>query len=205
MTTPGASRTIGFLPIDPPRAMKSIARFFTAAVPAILLICTAAAAAQSLGDVAKKEEERRKGIKAPTKVYTNSDLKSLPPATATATPADPAKPAPSADSSNKKEGDKDRDASKDRAYWTGRFKELQSQLTRDETYAEALQTRINSLNNDFYARDDPAQRSAIAQNKQKAIDELNRLKQSIQNDKKAIIDLQEEARKAGVPAGWLRS
>jgi len=45
----------------------------------------------------------------------------------------------------------------------------------------------------------------IARDKQKAIDELNQLKQSIENDKKAISDLEEEARKAGVPPGWLRS
>ena len=30
--------------------------------------------AQGLGDVARKEEERRKDIKAPAKVYTNKDL-----------------------------------------------------------------------------------------------------------------------------------
>jgi hypothetical protein len=30
------------------------------------------------------------------------------------------------------------------------------------------------------------------------------LKQAIESDKKAIADLEEEARRAGVPAGWLR-
>ena len=34
--------------------------------------------AQGLGDVARKEEERRKDIKAPAKVYTNKDLGSVP-------------------------------------------------------------------------------------------------------------------------------
>jgi len=186
--------------------MKAISHFFTAAVSAIVLSSFATTAtAQALGDVAKKEEERRKGIKQPAKVYTNSDLKGLPPATEAA-PSAPSKPA-SADAPGAKDQDKDKDKdpSKDRAYWTGRLKALQAQLGRDETYAEALQTRINSLTNDFYARDDPAQRATIAQNKQKAIDELNRLKQTIEGDKKAITDLQEEARKAGVPAGWLRS
>ena len=40
--------------------------------------------------------------------------------------------------------------------------------------------------------------------RQKAIDELNRLKKEIEDDKKAIAALQEEARRAGVPPGWLR-
>ena len=31
-----------------------------------------------------------------------------------------------------------------------------------------------------------------------------RLKKAIENDKKALADLQEEARRAGVPPGWMR-
>ena len=85
------------------------------------------------------------------------------------------------------------------------MKELQAQLDRDQTYADALQSRINQLTTDFVGRDDPAQRAVIARDKQKAIDELNRLKQSIVTDKKAISDLEDEARRAGVPPGWLRS
>ena len=34
--------------------------------------------AQSLADVAKKEEERRKSVPKPAKVYTNKDLSALP-------------------------------------------------------------------------------------------------------------------------------
>ena len=45
---------------------------------------------------------------------------------------------------------------------------------------------------------------AIAVERQKTIDELNRLTKQIEGDKKAIADLQEDARRAGVPAGWLR-
>ena len=37
-----------------------------------------AAAAQSLGDVARKEEERRKTVKSSGKVYTNDKLKPAP-------------------------------------------------------------------------------------------------------------------------------
>ena len=62
-----------------------------------------------------------------------------------------------------------------------------------------------ALTADFSARDDPAQRAQIGRDKQKAFDEQNRLKTVIVNDRKAISDLEDEARKAGVPAGWLRS
>ena len=212
MTHPEVSRTIGIEPITV-KAMTSPARALAAALPMVLLGGTIAAlSAQTLADVAKKEEDRRKSIKESGKTYTNSDLHTVPPATATgAASTEPAKAASStpADGDKKKDADKDKDKdkdpAKDKTYWSGRMKELQAQLDRDQTYAEALQTRINALTRDFVARDDPAQRGVIARDKQKAIDELNRLKQSIENDKKAISDLEEEARRAGVPPGWLRS
>ena len=158
---------------------------------------------QSLADVAKKEQDRRKSVKQGGKTYTNADLHNVPPSTA-APPGAGAKP-PADAQPDAKDKDNAKDRAKDQSYWAARIKELRAQLDRDQTYAEALQTRINALTRDFVARDDPAQRAVIARDKQKAIDELNRLKQSIENDKKAISDLEEEARKAGVPPGWLRS
>ena len=84
------------------------------------------------------------------------------------------------------------------------MKTIQDKLDRDQTYAEALQTRVNSLTADFVNRDDPAQRAVIERDRQKAVAELARLQQDIVNGKKAVADLEEEARRAGVPPGWLR-
>ena len=39
---------------------------------------------------------------------------------------------------------------------------------------------------------------------QKSLDELERVKKELQQHTKALADIQEEGRKAGVPAGWLR-
>ena len=174
--------------------------------------------AQTLADVAKKEAERRQTVKEPTKTYTNADLANVPPATAdntkpaTASSSDPAaggkdgKGASDAKGADAKDAkDKDKGAVRDQKYWSGRMKDLQTQLDRDQAFADALQSKINGLTADFSARDDPAQRAQIGRDRQKAIDEQNRLRQAIQDDKKAISDLEEEARKAGVPAGWLRS
>jgi hypothetical protein len=166
--------------------------------------------AQGLGDVARKEEERRKDIKAPAKVYTNKDLGSVPdaPSGTFSSPAatGPAAAAqPSTDTSSPKSDDsKDKGPAKDQAYWSGRKKDLQSRLDTDQTLADALQSRINALNTDFVNRDDPVQRAGIDRDRQKANSELERLKKSVQDGKKALADLDEEARKAGVPAGWLR-
>lgn len=77
-------------------------------------------------------------------------------------------------------------------------------LSRAETFQEALQSRINALSADFVNRDDPAQRAQIANERQKALAELDRVKQEIVQYQKEIGDIQEAARRAGVPAGWVR-
>ena len=122
---------------------------------------TASLRAQSLADIAKKEEERRKKLPAPAKVYTNKDLAAVPagpPPSTTAT--EPASVAPAAADSAKV--DKvDKGPVKDQAYWSGRRKALQDKLDRDQSFLLALQTRINSLAADFVNRDDPVQRAAI--------------------------------------------
>lgn len=171
--------------------------------------------AQSLGDIAKKEEERRKAIKAPAPVLTNKDLGAVPPAppasTSTSSSAPATAPADAAKSADAKSADKDKEKdkeaagpAKDQAYWSGKLKDLQAQLDRDQAYAAAMQVRVNSLNTDFTNRDDPAQRALIDQDRKKTLAELDHLTLSVQKDKKAVADLQEDARKAGVPAGWLR-
>jgi hypothetical protein len=168
---------------------------------------------QSLADVARKEEERRKTIAAPAKVYTNKDLNPVPAGSPTASTPAPAKSADeaakAADGDGKASAPKtanadDKAPAKDQKYWFGRLKTLQDRLARDQDYADAMQTRINALTTDFVNRDDPAQRAVIEQNRQKSIAELARLTTSVQDTKKAIADLFEEARRAGVPPGWLR-
>jgi len=186
-------------------------------VTAALLIFAATAQAQSLGDLAKKEEERRKAVPETGKVYTNKDLNAAP---APSTPPPAASPAADAKDASKKDAkdakdEKDKDATgkdgakdgakeKDKAYWAARMKTLQDQVDQNQTYVDAIQTRINALTTDFVNRDDPAQRGVIDRDRQKAIAELARLKKAIIDGKKAIADLEEEARRAGIPAGWLR-
>ena len=78
------------------------------------------------------------------------------------------------------------------------------ELRRNEMFAEALQTRINALSRDYVSRDNPAQRRQIGQDRAEALSELARVKQDVERGKKQIADIEEEARKAGVPPGWLR-
>ncbi len=172
---------------------------------------------QSLADVARQEEERRKTIKDGGKIYTNKDLKELPPPSppaSTVAPADSSTDQKAQASAKTDEAAKDRaptgspekpqEPQKDQQYWGARLKALQAALERDQVYADALQTRINALTTDFVNRDDPAQRAVIATNRDRAIAELDALKKTITTDKTTLADFEEEARRAAVPPGWLR-
>jgi hypothetical protein len=172
-----------------------------------LSVCRQPVSAQSLAEVAKKEEDRRETIRVPAKVYTNKDLRPAPSGTmAAVADKDKAKDADT-DADGKPKTAKAGDAKepvKDKAYWSGKLKGLQDTLDRDQGYFTALQSRINALTADAVNRDDPIQRSKLEQDRQKAIAELGRLTKAISDDQKAIAALLEDARTSGVPPAWLR-
>jgi len=175
---------------------------------------TVQAQTPTLGEVAKKEADRRKAQPAAGKVYTNKDL---PPSTqapaapsgagtgapvdpvAAATAEKPAEPKPEGEAKPEPAGEQ-----KDEAWWKNRMMSTREELRRNEMFAEALQTRINSLSRDYTSRDNPAQRRQIGQERAESLSELNRVKSDVERGKKQIADIEEEARKAGVPPGWLR-
>ena len=176
------------------------------------------AAAQSLGDVAKKEEQRRKTVKSSGKVYTNDELKRDPtpsvPASAstgtTSTPSASSTPAPAPASSGNNAGKDDsanKDGSADKSdekTWRKRITNARESLQRSQAFADALQSQLNALSTDFVNRDDPVQRQQIAKQRDGVLAELDRVKKEVAAQTKAISDIQEEARRANVPAGWVR-
>jgi uncharacterized membrane protein YccC len=177
------------------------------AITVSLFVGVAPVSAQGLGDLAKKAEESRKAAKKVTKVYTNADAGNVQAATVT-TPADKSPAAPSAAGAQTAQtpaadAGQDKSTQKNQAYWAEKLKTLQGQLERDMVFADAMQTRINILAADL-VNNDQGQRPAIEQDRNRAMAELARLQKSIADDKKAIADFEEEARRAGVPAGWLR-
>jgi hypothetical protein len=176
------------------------------AIAAILLATALPLRAQQsepLGELAKKEQERRKTVKAAGKVYSNKDL----PKPAAPTPASggaslpPAATTPDAKGETPKTATKDE---KDEAWWHGRIVQAREAQRRGEAFAEALQSRINALSSDAVNRDDPYQRAKAAEDRQKAVSELARVTAEIDQAKKEIVAIEEEARQAAVPPGWLR-
>lgn len=188
-----------------------------------LLICADFVAGQSLAEVARAEEARRKALKGSAKVYTDETLSkgggggAAASASAPAVPTPPGlpttiagmpvkpgteKPAPTPDP---KAGEPSKDEPpKDEKYWKERITALRNTLSRNKILADALQSRVNALNTDFVNRDDPAQRAVIEKDRRAALAEMERVKQDTDKTSKAIVALEDEARKANVPPGWLR-
>jgi hypothetical protein len=176
-------------------------------IAAALLALAVPVSAQTLGELAKKEAERRKTVPTAAKTYTNEDLKKLPPAAGegAAKPADAAKAAEALKPTVvKPDGAPAGEAAKDEKYWRDRMTAVREDIRRNEAFKSALQTQINALSTDFANRDDPAQRAKIADDRQKALAELARLSLDIDKANKLIGEIEEEARKAGVPPGWIR-
>jgi hypothetical protein len=183
-------------------AASSVRMLFGVVLAAAL---AATASAQSLGDMAKKEAERRKAIKSPGKVLTGDSIRSVPAPSPVTVPAPaPAAGGAAAGSAGTEKPKPEVDRKAQELAWRQRIQAARDSLQRSQTFAEALQSRINGLTADFTARDDPAQRAVVANDRQKALAELDRVKNDIVQQTKAIADIQEEARRAGVPPGWLR-
>ena len=209
------------------------------AVAAGILSCVVTAStvlSAQLGDVARKEAERRKAVQSSGKTYTNDNIKPAPspsvapssdaPATTSSSSSATDKSADksAADKSADKSGDKSADGKsagdktdkpaqvssdpaerkKDEAQWRERIQNERDLLDRSKSFAEALQSRINALNTDFVNRDDPQQRAKIAADRDKALSDLDRTKKEIEEHTKNISKIQDDARRAGAPAGWVR-
>jgi hypothetical protein len=184
---------------------------------------TIPAAGQSLADLARQEAARRKTVTA-GKTFTNADLKPVPPPSpgavasapgTTLTPPpplpgdDPVTP-PAADSPTPPAATTPAPAAaaptdeRGEAYWRGRVSTARDNLARSQTFQLALQARIAALNTDFVNRDDPAQRATVAGDRQKAQAELDRVQKDITRYQTELTTIADEARRAGVPAAWVR-
>ena len=184
------------------RHVVSLVRLLSALGLTVAIAATAGA--QSLGEMAKKEEARRKAVKTPGKVLTNDTIRSVPAPSVPAAPAPASTPDKGSDAAADKKPKPEEDRKAQEASWRMKMQGARDALQRSQVFAEALQSRINGLSAEFTARDDASQRDAIGVDRLKALAELQRVKDEIVQQTKAIADMQEEARRAGVPPGWLR-
>lgn len=185
---------------------RSLVGSMLATALAALLVWPAVATGQSqpsLAEIARKEAERRKTVKDSKKVITSKDLPESARKPATTEGGAPSqagadqKPAATGDAASGGQGDE--------ASWRGRMTQAREELRRNEVFLQALQTRVNALTNDFRnGGGDFSQQAKVNEDRQKSLQDMERVKADVELSKKQIADIEEEARKAGVPPGWLR-
>ena len=169
-------------------------------VAGVLVAGVAASSAQSLADVARKEEARRQKIAKPSKVYTDEDVQKYAPVTAGAQAA--ATTVTALDANGKPVGQQAaaEGLPSDEAGWRARLQNARDGLDRDKLLLSALEQQGRSA----------ARRSGTAEGDQPADDgsaraaEIKRLKAEMDAHRATLANAEEEARKAGVPPGWVR-
>jgi len=166
--------------------------------------------ASGLADLARREALRRELMPKAARTLTNEDASRMPPRAVVTVPEPKAAAEPDIPAATTAKGaaadpaDAPPAAKHDEAWWRARLTTAQSTLERDQLLLEAMQTRINSLTNDVSSRDDPAQRDVLMQQRVRALAELDRLRTTVDLDRQAIDAIMDDARKQGVPPGWIR-
>jgi hypothetical protein len=159
----------------------------------------------SIADAAQREALRRQMLPKATHALTNPDVpayrlaeqEAVPPAAAAGADTKP-------DAGKTGEKPAEKADTHDEAWWRARITTARGTVDHDQMMLDALQSQINGLTADFINRDDPAQKAQIEQQRNRALAELDRMKKQMADDKQAVTDILEEARKLGVPPGWLR-
>jgi hypothetical protein len=89
--------------------------------------------------------------------------------------------------------------------WKSMISSARGAVANLESRIATLQSQVNKLAADFYAWDDPAYRDGVIKPAwDQALANLEQAKDALPGAKQRIADIEEEARKAGVPPGWLR-
>jgi len=160
------------------------------------------AGAQSLAEVATKEAARRAAIKEPARVITDKDLPAgTAPAKHAAGNADSAVPAAWAASQEaRKKTDED---GHDERWWSARVEPRVQTLNAATRRLESARARVEEIS---AAMDRTAgrARAAMVQRLQRAAADVERRAAEAARARRALEDLEQDARRAGALPGWLR-
>ena len=182
-----------------------------AAAMITLLACSTPAFAQGLADLARAAEAARKeGTDEPAvKVYTNKDLPAVdrpapgPETAGDAAAADSSSAAPLApevEPSSQPSPASERGE----AYWRERMRPLKERLDYDRSLAEDTSRRAAVL---MRSADRCFQLGIVCADYTESLrlsEQHKALLAEVARDEQAVFALEEEARRAGVPPGWLR-
>lgn len=169
-------------------------------VAGILVAGVGSVSAQSLADVARKEEARRQKLAKPSKVYTDADVQRYAPATPGAQEA--ATTVTPLDANGKPIGQQAaaEGLPVDEAGWRARLQNARDGVDRNRLLLSALEQQARAA----------ARRAGTPEGDEPAADgssraaEIKRLKAEMDEFRATLANADEDARKAGVPPGWVR-
>jgi hypothetical protein len=173
---------------------------------ALVVLLPVALQAQSLAGVAKKAEaesakakqaEGKNADKPATKVYTDKDLPDVPAPTATSVSPETVGSKATTTTGSTTSGST---TSGDEASWRSRASELRRRLADDRTKLAAAKMHFDKLPDQAKG----AIETPVVDAWMRAREDISRLTAVVVNDERAISELEDEARRAGVPPGWLR-
>ena len=173
--------------------------------------------AQSLGELAKKEKERREKVTDESKVVTNDDLskfKNAPVATGVLPPRSaeqkPAKGMTGVEAKSAAAGaaSKNSDEPVDlqgrpESFWRQTLGEARQRLTELENELAVSVLRINELRRRFFSTDDGFRRQAVQWELQKTVIQRDLDKEELEKAKARLEELEKEARRSGALPGWI--
>jgi len=173
--------------------------------------------AQSLGELEKKQKERRKKVTDESKVVTNDDLsrfKNAPVATGVLPPR-PAEQKPAkqmtgveaksaAAGAAKENPDEPVDLQgRPESFWRQTLGEARQRVTELENEHAVLVLRINELRRRFFSTDDGFRRQAVQWELQKTVIQRDLDKEELEKAKARLEELEKEARRSGALPGWI--
>jgi hypothetical protein len=181
-------------------------------VLAVLLLVSAGASAQSLGDLARKEKERREKVQADKKVITNNDTSKYKAGAVTTGPAsespssakektpqpgtaDPKSAQPASDEPVDFEG-------RPESFWRQTFSDARKKVSDLENEGNALTLKVADLQNRFYRESNGFTQQDIQREIQKTFYEQDLNKENLAKAKAMLLELEREARKSGALPGW---
>ena len=184
-------------------------------VATALLLAAEASGQTPLVDAARLERARRAAIPAEEKarVYTNEDLRNsggltigvLPAGSAALVSSDPGGgPETATEGVQPDDTEPQASAPRNEDYWRTRIASARDAQARAALMAAALQNRSDGLWAQFTAIDDPVQRGAVERQRLEALGALEETRAERDRLDAEIREIEDEARRAGVPPGWLR-
>jgi hypothetical protein len=192
-------------------------------IVALAIMAWMSAPPKSLGEASQREAFRRqlagKSHASLTNLGQPMEIPLVPPAAAPpATSGDDAAAQATGDKAAAKPDDKTKPAAdqapqkpaadqapqKDEKWWREKVSTANETLRRDQMMNDALQTKINTLKRDSVNFDNPNKQRDARDQLNAAMAELDRSQKVIEEDKKAIAAIQDDARRMNVPASWIR-